>query len=73
MNLLSIESRNFAPSTGSIVAILQILGSENQSSEKHASSTLQGPIGVAVVWLFCREVVRRDVRLDKNQVIQCDL
>lgn len=73
VDLLGVESRDLAPSASSVVSVLEILGSQDQSRKKHASTTLKGAIGMSVRGLLSRKVVLGNMRLDENQVIERDL
>jgi hypothetical protein len=71
--LRDLESRNLAPGTGRVVAVLQPLGGEDKSSEEHAPAALQDPASVRFVGLLHGEVMGRDVRLDQDQIIESHL
>lgn len=73
VDLLGVESRDLAPSASSVVSVLEILGSQDQSREKHATTTLKCAIGMSVRGLLGRKVVLGNMRLDENQVIERDL
>jgi hypothetical protein len=73
INLAHFEARDFAPSAGRVVTILQILGCQDQGRKEHTTTALQCTQGCNILGLLHREVVFGDMRLDQNQVVQSDL
>lgn len=72
VDLLDIEARDLAPGLCRVVPVLQILGSQNQSSKEHAAPTLETRVLEAIARLFHGEVAGRDMGLDQDQVVQCN-
>lgn len=72
VDLLDIEARDLAPGLCGVVPILQILGSQNQSSKKHTAPALETRILEAIARLFHGKVASRDMGLDQDQVVQCN-
>lgn len=69
IDFLSSKPGNLAPSSRGVVAVLEILGCQDQGSQKHTTPTLQNSAGVNVIWLLHSEVVLGDMRLDKHKII----
>jgi hypothetical protein len=70
IDLQRVKTRDLAPSTGRIVAILQVFGSENQSRKEHATTALHGPADRLVARLLC---LAGHMRLDLDQIIKSHL
>lgn len=70
VDLMYIEARNLAPGSRGVVAVLKVLGRENQGREEHAPAALKGPVGVAVLVLLSDKATLGDVGLDKDEVVQ---
>lgn len=73
IDLVCCKTGDFAPGTGGIVAVLKVLGRENQSSEKHAAAALESTTLMTVVRLFHGEIVLGDMGLDQDEIVQGDL
>ena len=70
VNLQSVQTGDLAPGASGVVAVLEVLGGQDQRREEHAAPALQSADGVGVVRLLHREVVARDVRFDEHQVVE---
>jgi len=70
VNFLSVQARYLAPSASREVAVLEVLGGQNQSREEHAPTALDGLAGVAVVGLLHRKIPIRHMRLDQYQIVE---
>jgi hypothetical protein len=66
VDLEGVETGNLAPSAGRVVAILQVLGGEDESGEEHAAAALEGADRVRVIGLLHGEVVIGDVWFDQD-------
>ena len=73
VNFRGVQSRYLTPCPSRIVSVLEILRGENESCEKHTSSTLKGPDSSIVTGLFHRKIMFRHMRFDQDQVIQGNL
>lgn len=70
IDLQRVKTRNLAPSTGRIIAILQVFGSENQSRKEHATTALHSPADRLVTRLLC---LAGHMRLDLDQIVKSHL
>lgn len=73
VDLGCFESRDSAPGTGRVVAILQILGRQDESCEEHAATTLEGLAFSVAVGLFHGEIMARNVGSNQDKVVQGNL
>jgi hypothetical protein len=73
INLLGLQTRDLAPSTGGVVPILQVFRCKNQRGEKHTSSALHRSSAWAVAGLFHGEVMVWNVWSDLDEVVESDL
>ena len=73
VDLLGREARDLAPGAGRVVAILQVLGRQDQGGQEHAAAALQGPDRGRVVGLLHREVELGHAVLDADEVEERDL
>lgn len=69
-NLGNPKARHLAPGFCRVVAVLQILRSQDQGSEKHPPAAHKCTVGRAVFALFLGEVILRHVRLDQHEIVQ---
>jgi hypothetical protein len=72
VDLAHLQTRDLAPCPSRVVAVLQILGGENQSSKKHTTATLESTVR-CIFRLSSGEVLLGQVRLDEDQVVQGNL
>jgi hypothetical protein len=70
VDLKDSQSRHLTPCFRGEIPVLQVLGSQNESCEKHATSTLKSAVSGRILGLLHGEVVLWDVRLDQYQVVQ---
>ena len=73
VDLLGVKPRNLTPGARRVVAILQILGCQDQSREEHATTALKNATRMAVVRLFHGEVMIRHMGLDQYQIVESNL
>lgn len=73
VDLTDLEPRHLAPCFGRVVSVLQILGSQDQSCQKHATTTHERTIGWAVHSLLHSEIALRHMWPDEDQVIESNL
>lgn len=72
VDLANLEARDLAPRARRVVAVLQILGREDECSKKHATTTLQRTKR-GIFRLRHGEVMLWQVGFDEDQVVQSDL
>lgn len=70
VDLLGVEPRDLAPGTSRVVAILQIFGCEDKSSEEHATPALKSAVGVTIIGLLRGEVVLGHMGFNKDKIIK---
>lgn len=73
VDLLSPETRDLAPGTSRVVAVLEVFRSEDESGEEHTAPALQGPTFLPVIRLLHGEIMLGHVRFDEHEVVQCNL
>lgn len=73
VDLLSVEAGDLAPGTSRVVAVLKILGGQDECGEEHATPTLESTVGMVIVGLLHGEIVLGNMGLDEDQIIQCYL
>lgn len=66
VDLLGVKARNLTPSTSRVVSVLEIFGGQDQGSEEHATTTLQGSRRLIVLGLFHGEILSRNVFFDQD-------
>jgi hypothetical protein len=64
---------NLAPCAGRVIAILEVLGCQNQGGQEHPTSALDGLARAAGIGLLGSKVVSGDMGLNENEVVQSDL
>jgi hypothetical protein len=72
VDLADFEARDLAPCASRVVAILQVLGRENERCKEHATSTLQSTQR-GILRLGHGEVMLGQMSLDEDQVVQGNL
>ncbi len=70
VDLVRAQSRDLAPGAGRVVAILQVLGGQDQGGQEHAPTTLERPHGRAIFRLGTGEVEGGDAVLDADEVVE---
>ena len=73
INLVHFEAGHLTPGLSRVVAILQILRSQDKSCKKHSSPAHKRAVSWTVHRLFHSKVALGYVRLDEHQVVQRDL
>lgn len=73
VDLTNLESGYLTPSPSREVAILKILGGQDERCEEHAPTALQGAERGHILWLLHSKVMLGYVRFDENQVVKSDL
>jgi hypothetical protein len=68
-----LEPRDLTPGPCRVIAILEPLRGENQGRKEHTSPTLQNPTSVRRVGLLHGEIMRGNVRLDQDEVVESHL
>lgn len=69
VDLQRVQTRDLAPRAGGVVAILEILGGEDEGGQEHAPTTLHRPHTRLIPRLLLGEVVRGHMGLNLNQII----
>lgn len=70
VDFAGVQAANLAPSTCRVVAILEVLGCENESGQEHAAAAHKSAGAVAVIRLLHSKIVLWHVCLDKNKIVQ---
>jgi hypothetical protein len=70
VDLANRQARHLTPGLRRVVAVLQILGRQDESGQEHAATALQSPMGSGVMRLLHGEVMLGHVRLDHDEVVQ---
>lgn len=70
VDLVGAEAADLAPRARGVVAVLQILGGEDEGRQEHAAPALQGARSMALVRLLHCEVEAGDVGLDEDEVVE---
>jgi len=73
VNLHCSQSRHLAPRLRRVVAVLQILGGQDEGSQEHASATLHGAQRRTVDRLLHGSIMRWDMGSDEHEVVQSNL
>lgn len=73
VDLEGVQAGNLAPGAGRVVAVLKVLGGEDERSQEHAATALERADGVDVVGLLHGEVMAGDVRFDEDEVVEGNL
>lgn len=68
-----LQAGNFTPRTSGVVAVLQVFGGKDESSQEHAATTLEGSNGRNILRLFHSEIMLRHMCLDEYQIVQRNL
>lgn len=69
VDLRRVQAGNLTPSASRIVAILEILGCEDERCKKHAPPTLHSPTNGLAPGLVLSHVMARHVGLDLDEVV----
>lgn len=70
VDLVGAETADLAPRARGVVAVLQVLGGQDEGGQEHAAPALEGARSVALVRLLHGEVEAGDVGLDEDEVIE---
>ena len=70
VDLRGSQAGNLAPVPSRVIAILQILGRQDESGQEHPTAAMQSPGARAIVRLLLGEVHGRDTVLDADQVVE---
>ena len=73
VDLTNLETGYLAPRASRVVAVLQILGCQDEGGEKHAAPALESATPGGVDGLLHGEVVVGHVSLDEDEVVEGDL
>lgn len=73
VDLADLQPRHLAPGFCRVVAVLEILGGQDEGSEEHAPTTHEGARGRTVIALLHGEIALGYVRFDEDEVVQCHL
>lgn len=73
VDLTNLEPRHLAPRFRRVVSVLQILGSQNQSCQEHATTAHERAISRAVHSLLHGKVALRHMWPDEDQVVESNL
>jgi hypothetical protein len=73
VDLVGVEPGNLAPGACRVVAVLKILGSQDEGGEEHATAALQSAVGMTILGLLHDEVVLGHMGLNEDQVVQSHL
>lgn len=73
IDLKCIQTRNFAPRSGGVISILEILRGQNKRRKEHSPATLHSTRARVVPGLLHGEILFRYMRLNHDKIVQGNL
>lgn len=73
VDLAHFQAGDLTPGSSRVIAILQILRGQDESSQEHATTALKGSDGRDILGLFHGEIMLGHMTLDENQIVQGNL
>lgn len=73
VDLQRVQAGDLTPGTSGVVAVLEILGRQDQCGQKHPTTTLHRPHRRLIAGLLFCEVVARHMGFNLNQIIKSHL
>lgn len=73
VDLVRVQPADLTPGASRVVSILQVLRSQDEGRQEHATTALQSSDGITILRLFHGEIMFGDMWLNQDQVIQCNL